>query len=140
MSKLDLLISAPPVRDITKEIVMTDRIKDTDGNPFTVTIRALTVKEEEACYKDSKRVVPGANGAVQTVAEPTLELCHKVVKGIISHDFNNDELLTAQKVASGVDLLQKLFTPGEIRRVAVEINRLSGYVPVADVFNETKNS
>lgn len=123
-------VTAPPSRDIKIK-----RLSDIAGRDFFVTVRAIPGKRYNAII----------NGVTDSKNRVDLERAynanvHIVLAGITSPDMKDKDLLAHYSCVTPEDLLNKIFTGGEITMMADAITELSGYGKGdADLEDEVKN-
>lgn len=86
------------------------RLKLADGSPLTLTLRQLTYSR----VADLKRM--NDNIEIQTV-----------LAGVTEPNLRDMQLCERFGAATPVELVAKMFLPGEIEEIAEHIERLSGY-------------
>lgn len=125
----------PPIDEGIKEVVITKRWKDENGNPVPFRIKAVTGEENNALiYKSSKYSKLTKKKELDTM-EYTNRL---IVQATIFPDFNSVEML--ERYGAGRDPLLvpgKMLLAGEIERLMREISELSGFD--TDIEEEVKN-
>ena len=98
----------------TKELEVS-RLSAITGEKFKITVRALTMSEFDSFPQ-------GENARL-----------HSVIKGIISPSLKDEQLRKAytpenrKNMLTPKELVQELFTPGEIANIGSEILALSGF-------------
>lgn len=126
----------PAVVSEKKEIVISKRFLDDNGNPVTFKIQALTQEENEKLVKQSTRSVKANGRTVEKLdtAEFTRRL---VVAGTVEPDFSSKEMCDAYGVLDPLCVPAKMLLAGEFSRLAQEITELSGFEN--DIGEEAKN-
>jgi len=128
MTALQVLMSAKPVRQTAKI-----RIRKRDGLPedLVLTIKSLTdsefksIGEQAEVPVGSRAARRGAQSAKETDNNLFLRLI--VTNGILDPNFNDPKVLAAHGAISGEMIVQRIFLPGEVARIAEEIMALSGW-------------
>ena len=134
MSKLSAFLH--PVQPEPKEIVISDRFKDENGNPVPFKIRPLTQEENAALIKRTKRVKV-VNGVRQEVIDSTLLSALTVLEATIEPDFKAKEVCDAFGVLDPAMVPGKMLLSGEYAKLMQEITALSGFD--TDAEDEAKN-
>lgn len=127
MSILDLLLETDVEKlqaSNTKEFEI-KRLSKVLGEKFVVTCRALTNDQITHVGEVSKN-------NTDTKLNVVLESCR-----IEGKRFNNKQLMDRFNVITPIELLNKLFLPGEIFELYTAVNELSGYTK--DAVKEIKN-
>lgn len=128
MGIIDLLLETDmkKLQENNKKEYEIKRLTNILGEKFTVTCHALTHEQVIHIGEVSKT-------NAETKFNAIVEACK-----IEGKRFNNKELMDKFGVIKPIDLLNKLFLPGEISRLYDIVNKLSGYGK--DVIEEVKNS
>lgn len=127
MSILDLLLETDvdKLQANNSKDYEVKRLSKALGQKFIVTCKPLTNEQINHISEVSKNNVDMKLNAV-------LETCR-----LEGAKFNNKTLMDKFKVATPVDLLNKLFLPGEVFELYNVVNELSGYSK--DAVKEIKN-
>ena len=128
MNTLDLLLSidtAKITEKLNKEIEIT-RLSKIIGDKFIVTCYPLT--NDQVKHLTELNTTSDADAKLNVINES----CR-----IDGKKFSDKSLREKFSAISGVEVVSKLFNPGEIYDIYVEINKLSGYTSNAVV--EVKN-
>lgn len=112
MNALDQLLTMDLPEPREKKIKI-KRISENIGEDFILTIRELTFSRVAAIRK--------------THGEDGESDIHTVLAGVKDPDLRDKELLARYNTGTPSLLVEKLFSPGEITQIAIEIERLSGY-------------
>lgn len=135
MSLQDFL-NAHPVDDLTDEVAIAPRFKDSEGNVLKFKIKAMTDSEfgdlRKACTTHRK------GGKVEFNAQKfNLQL---VIRNTLDPNFKDAASLKAVGVGNSEDYVQKVLLAGEIQTLAQKISGLSGFdVDMNDLVEEAKN-
>ena len=134
MSKLSAFLS--PVTPEPKEVIVSDRFRDENGDPVPFKIRPLTQEENDAIIKRSKRTRT-VNGVVQEYLDNTAFSRSMVLAATVEPNFAEKELCDHYGVVDPSLVPGKMLLSGEYARLMQEITKLSGFnAPVED---EAKN-
>ena len=134
MSKLSAFLS--PVAPEPKEVIISDRFRDENGNPVPFKIRPLTQEENDSIIKRSKRTRT-VNGVVQEYLDNTAFSRSMVLAATVEPNFSEKELCDHYGVVDPSLVPVKMLLSGEFARLMQEITDLSGFnAPVED---EAKN-
>lgn len=116
MSLLNLLLDADSksLTEYPTEKIRLKRLEKICGSDFIVEIRALTQREIDELPQDAHR-------------------SHVILKGVINIDFGDTELRERLRPEgrktplTPVEVIQRLFLPGEISKLSAAILDLSGF-------------
>lgn len=134
MSNLSAFLHPVTARE-EKEVMISDRFRDENGNPVPFKIRALTQEENASLIRQATRRVK-VNG------QPTEQLDNAdlsrriVVAATVEPDFHNSELCQAYGVLDPLQVPGKMLLAGEYGKLIQAINVLSGF---GDEGEEVKN-
>lgn len=99
---------------LEKEVIVSDRFKDEEGNIFPFKIKNISSKE----LNDIHRLI----GEHKYLAD-----AHIVAKCCIEPNFKSVELQNHLNLLSDVEAVEKVLLAGEINQLSQEILKLSGY-------------
>lgn len=135
MSRLSAFLHPVPVQQ-EKEVVISDRFVDENGNVVPFKIRALTQEENEALVKRSRHM-RRIDGQWQEKLD-NMELSRRtVVAATVEPGFSSQEMCDAYGVLDPLMVPGKMLLSGEYARLMQEITDLSGFD--ADIGEEAKN-
>lgn len=109
----DFLINNNVGNQIEKEVIVSDRFKDENGDLIPFKIKSISADE----ISDIER---RTNSSVD-------RFVYYIEQGCIEPNFKNIELQNHYSLKSGFDLIKKVLLAGEIDKLATEILKLSGY-------------
>lgn len=140
MTALQVLLSATPVRQ-TAQL----RIRKRDGLPqdLVLTIKSLTDSEFKSISEQAEQ--PIGNRAdrrrVQNAKETDNNLFLRLIvaNGIMDPNLGSPEVLAAHGAVTAEMVVQRIFLPGEVARIAEEIMTLSGWDDQAVEVEDLKN-
>ena len=118
-----------------KEIVISRRFLDGEGNPIKFKIRAITQEENDAITKRATRTVK-VDGTAMSQLDSGDYARRLVVQGTVEPDFAAKELCDAYGVADPLLTPGKMLLAGEYARLLKAITDLSGFDEPED---EVKN-
>lgn len=134
MSKLSAFLHPVTVRE-EKEIVISDRFQDENGDPVPFKIRALTQEENDKITRQATRRVK--NGGQISEQLDSVDFSHRmVVAATVEPDFQAKELCDAYGVVDPLLLPGRMLLSGEYAKLLKEITGFSGFNGVED---EVKN-
>ena len=134
MGKLSAFLH-PAVGEEEKEIVISKRFLDDEGNPVRFKIRAITQEENDAITKRATRTVK-VDGTAKSQLDSVDYARRLVVQGTVEPDFAAKELCDAYGVADPLLTPGKMLLAGEYARLLKAITDLSGFDAPED---EVKN-
>lgn len=134
MSKLSAFLH--PVQPEPKEVIISDRFVDDNGDPVPFKIRPLTQEENDALVKRAKRTKT-VNGMVQEYVDSSTLSRSIVLAATVEPNFAEKELCDAYGVVDPSLVPVKMLLSGEYANLAKAINDLSGFN--ANVEGEAKN-
>lgn len=120
-----------------KEIFVSDRFKDENGDPIPFKIRALTQEQADAITKQSTKVTM-KNGIRQENFDASEFNRRLVIAGTVDPDFSSTQVCQACGVLDPTLVPGKTLLSGEFARLREAITRLSGF-DVDGVEQEAKN-
>lgn len=140
MTALQVLLSAKPVRQTAKL-----RIRKRDGLPedLVLTIKSLTDSEFKRIGEQAEQ--PTGSRADRRAAKAAKETDNNlflrliVSNGILDPNLNDSKVLAAHEAIAAEMVVQKIFLPGEVARIAEEIMALSGWDDDAVELETVKN-
>ena len=136
MSNLSAFLHPVTVQE-EKEIVISRRFLDEDGNPAKFKIRSITQDEADALLKQSTRTVKKRDGSLERTVDDQDFNRRLIVAATLVPDFRSTELCGAY---GGMDPLMvpgKMLFSGEFSNLLREILDLSGLG--GSVEDEAKN-
>lgn len=137
MSKLSAFLK-PAVAAEEKEIVVSRRFLDENGEPAKFKIRALTQEENEKITKAATRTVKVNGQPAERVDRG--ELSRRIVlAGTVEPDFSSKEMCGAYGTMDPLEVPGKMLYSGEYSVLLSEIMSLSGF-DMTDLGDEAKNS
>lgn len=134
MSKLSAFLNPAPLGE-EKEVVVSDRFRDENGEVVPFRIRALSQEETDAITKQATRRVT-VNGAKQEQLDSSAFSRLMVLAATVEPNFAATEVCQAYGVLDPGQVPGKMLRAGEYARLLKEITALSGF---ADVEDEVKN-
>lgn len=127
-----------PVRETEeKDIIISDRFVDENGDPIPFKIRALKQEENDAIVKRCRKTKKGMNGQIQEYLDSTEMARQIVVAATVEPDFRSAELCEHFQVADPAMVPGKMLLAGEFTKLAQAITDLSGFSE--DLEQEAKN-
>lgn len=124
MSNLDVFLT-PPVEEEEREVVISKRWRDENGDPVPFKIRAISGAENDAIIKKASKF----NKITKQKELDTSDYSNRlIVAATVYPDFSSVEML--EYYGAGRDPLLvpgKMLLAGEIAKLMTEISSLSGF-------------
>lgn len=136
MSNLSAFLHPVTVQE-EKEIVISRRFLDEDGNPARFKIRSITQDEADALLKQSTRTVKKRDGSLERTVDDQDFNRRLIVAATVMPDFRSTELCDAYGVMDPLMVPGKMLFSGEFSNLLREILDLSGLG--GSVEDEAKN-
>lgn len=124
MSKLSAFLH-PVQAALEKEIVISDRFQDEDGNPVPFKIRAITQEENEMLTRQSTRKTK-VNGQIQDYFDNIAYSRALVVKATVEPNFASKEMGEAYGSLDPNLIPGKMLLSGEYAKLMQAIMEISG--------------
>jgi len=135
MSLQDFL-NANPIDNLTEDVTVSPRFKDTEGNVLKFRIKAMTNQDFDDIRKACTQVRKGRK--VEFDAQKFN--LQAVINHTINPDFKNAESIKALGCHSAEDYVQRVLLAGEVATLSAKIQELSGFdVGMEDLVEEAKN-
>lgn len=125
MSNLSAFLKPAYLRE-EKEIVISKRFLDEQGNPAPFKIRSISQEENEQITRASKRQRK-VNGMVQEYLDSIEYGRRLVVTGTVMSDFRAKEMCEAYGTLDPMQVPGKMLTAGEFSALMTAISELSGF-------------
>lgn len=125
MSNLSAFLKPAYLRE-EKEIVISKRFLDEQGNPAPFKIRSVSQEENEQITRASKRQRK-VNGMVQEYLDSIEYGRRLVVTGTVMPDFRAKEMCEAYGTLDPMQVPGKMLTAGEFSALMTAISELSGF-------------
>lgn len=133
MSKISVFLH--PAAAAEKEVVISDRFKDEDGNVVPFKIKAITQEENDLISKKATKSYK-ENGQRFEYLD-SVDYCRRlVVASTVDPDFRDKELCEGYGVLDPLQVPGKMLFSGEYAKLLQEIKALSGF---DDLEEEAKN-
>ncbi|SFF23146.1 Phage XkdN-like tail assembly chaperone protein, TAC [Paenibacillus algorifonticola] len=128
------------VSDITVDFVVSDRMKDKDGNPIPWQLKTMTEEENERLRKSATKQVKGKNGVKTNETDSEAYIAKLVVASVLYPDLQNAELQESYNVRGADVLIKKMLLPGEFASLVGKVQELNGFDrDLNELVEEVKN-
>lgn len=136
MSKLSAFLH--PVQDtVEKEVIISDRFRDEDGNPVPFKIRALSQEENDKIVQQSTKVEYKNGQRVEHL--DSVEFARRtIVAATVEPDFSSKEMCDAYGVVSPLMVPVKMLKAREYNKLLREISEMAD-VDIASLEDDVKN-
>lgn len=125
MSRLSAFLHPAGMQE-KKEIVISKRFLDEEGNPVPFTIRPLTQEENDSITRRSTRQVKTGGQTAEKL--DSVEYSRRmVVAATVEPDFSSSELCQAYGVMDPLLVPGRMLLSGEYGKLLKEIMKLSGF-------------
>ena len=119
-----------------KEVIISNRFQDEEGNPVQFKIRALTQEENDAITKKATRQVKAGGQTVERL--DSVDFSRRLVlAATVEPDFSSRELCEGYGTMDPLQVPGRMLLPGEYAKLMNEIMALSGFRD--DLEGEVKN-
>jgi len=123
------------VDSVTKEIIVSDRFKNDDGEIFKFKIRAMT----QSNFEEIKKKAAFGNIGNGQIDEDVLN-CFIITENTLEPSFKDSESIRLLNCSSPRQYLNRVLLSGEIAFLAEEIIKLSGFDRgAAELAEDVKN-
>ncbi len=129
----------PPVTDVTKQVIVSDRFKDDEGNPVPFVIKAITQKENEKLAHMSRKT-SNINGKPVEGLDNLLYTKRLVLACVQAPDFRDQEMCKYYGTEDPLDVPSQMLSVGEYSRLSSAILELNDMVDPREKMEEAKNS
>lgn len=138
MSKLKAFLQ-PPVAGRTKEVVISDRFKDEEGNPVPFVIQAIDQKKNEQLANTSTITEETDIGPVERL-DHVLYTRRMILACVKEPDFADQEVCKYYGTVDPLEVPAKMLSIGEYNRLSEEIMNLNDIKSARKKVKEAKNS
>lgn len=136
MTTLTEFLLANPVDTIEKEVVVSKRIVDANGQMLKFKVRPML--NEQYLEYQNQCTVPKKGGKIDFNAKRFNQLV--ILNHTVEPNFRSAELIQQAGVATPEQLLNKMLLAGEIQTLSEQIREVSGFADsLDDLVDEVKN-
>ena len=137
MSKLQKFLNANPVAGMTKEVVVSDRFRDEEGNLLKFTIRSISPSEFEEIRKKALSLKKGGKEIEFDTGKFNMAL---VINCTVDPNFKDAESIKQLGCATPEQYVNKVLLAEEVEELAQQIRAFSGFDKDLDeLVKEAKN-
>ena len=138
MDNLQAFLNPVSVEEV-KEVVISKRFVDKDGNPVPFRIKTIMQEENERLTRKCRKVETIRGQRVESLDNQKYNRA-LIVACTVEPDFRNADLCKAYGTVDPLDLPGKMLTVGEANNLAREILDLNGFSDEAEQLeDEAKN-
>lgn len=124
------------VEGMTKEIPISNRLRDSEGKLFTATIKTVTQKEVKELRRKHTKI--NKKGEPEVNSEAFAE--ELVVENTLNPNFKDAESIKKLGCINAYQYLNKVLLSGEVSRLHLEILKFSGFKEdIDELTEEVKN-
>lgn len=124
------------VEGMTKEIPVSNRLRDSEGKLFTATIKTVTQKEVKELRRKHTKI--NKKGEPEVNSEAFAE--ELVVENTLNPNFKDAESIKKLGCINAYQYLNKVLLSGEVSRLHLEILKFSGFKEdIDELTEEVKN-
>lgn len=135
MSTLQDFLNANPIDNLTEEVIVSERFKDSNNNPMKFKVKAMT----NDTFNDLRKRATKVNGRKVEFDASAFNL-GVIIENTLDPDFKNAESLKKLNCTTPGQYVEKVLLPGEIVELASQIQRISGFdVEMKALVEEVKN-
>lgn len=136
MKTLQEFLNANLIEGLTKEVPISERLKDENGELYKFKIRTIT--HEEVIELRTKAAKHGKDG--KTAIDAGALDRSTVIAGTLEPNFKDAESLKAVGAATPEQYLNKVLLAGEVEKLAEKIGNFSGFNQnINELIKEAKN-
>ena len=129
----------PVMAGVTKEVIVSNRFKDEEGNAVPFVINSITQKENEKLARMSRKTV-NVNGSPVEKLDNLLYTKRLVLACVQEPDFSAQEMCNYYGTEDPLDVPSQMLSIGEYNRLSEAILELNGMKDAEDKLEEAKNS
>ncbi|WP_143321028.1 hypothetical protein [Clostridium sp. HBUAS56010] len=129
----------PPVTDVTKKVIVSDRFKDDEGNPAPFIIKAINQKENEKLARMSRKTT-NVKGAPVESLDNILYTKRLLLACVQEPDFSAQEMCKYYGTEDPLDVPSQMLSIGEYNRLSEAILELNGLRDPRELLEDAKNS
>ena len=137
MSKLSAFLHPISFKE-EKEVVVSNRFLDENGNPVPFRVRSITQEENDILTKQARKTRK-VNGQIQEQLDTAEYSRRLIVAATVEPDFSSTELCEAYGVMDPLLVPGKMLLSGEYARLLQAVTELSGFDSGDMVEQEAKN-
>ena len=129
--------NAKPVEH--KEVVISDRFLDVDGEPIKWEIKSITAAENQRLRDQAQKITVGAKKQQIVKFDNAVYQTNLATKCVVFPDLNNVELQNSYHAMNAAELIGAMLTPAEFDDLVNEILLLCGFEDDNERVEEAKN-
>ncbi|WP_024348035.1 phage tail assembly chaperone [Lacrimispora indolis] len=129
----------PSASGVTKEVVISDRFKDDEGNTVPFVIKTISQKENENLARISRKMT-NVNGKPVEGLDNILYTKRLVLACVQEPDFSDQEICKYYGTEDPLEVASQMLNIGEYNRLSEAILELNGLKDPQDKLEEAKNS
>lgn len=127
MSDLQAFFAENSANEVIEEFVVSERFKDSEGNPIAWKLRTMTECENEEIRRASTRTVKGKNGSKSFETNAEEYLGKLVVSSVVYPDLKNAALQKSYEVMGADALVKRMLLAGEYAALVQKVQEINGF-------------
>ena len=130
----------PPVMDETKDVIISKRFVDENGEPQPFTIRVISQEINEGLRKQCVKPIKKNGTVIGEETDTTKYGKLLILTCTVSPNFRDSDLCDYYKTKDPLDVPSRMLTVGEYAKLAKAINDLNGFgEDIEELTEEAKN-
>jgi len=129
----------PSVEGITKEVIISERFKDEDGNPVPFVIKAISQKENEKLARMCRKTAK-VDGIPVEKTDSILYTRRLILACVQEPDFSDQEMCKYYGTEDPLEVPSQMLSVGEYNRLSNAILELNDMKSMGEKIEEAKNS
>ncbi|WP_312428293.1 phage tail assembly chaperone [Lacrimispora sp.] len=129
----------PPVTNVTKKVIISDRFKDDEGKPVPFVIKTITQKENENLARMSRKVSSVKGKPVESL-DNILYTKRLILACVQEPDLSDQEVCRHYGTEDPLEVPSQMLSIGEYGRLSEAIMELNGMKDPEEKLEEAKNS
>lgn len=129
----------PPVTGVTKQVIVSNRFKDDDGNPVPFVIKAISQKENEKLAHMSRKTAIVKGNPVESL-DNLLYTKRLLLACVQEPDFSAQEMCKYYGTEDPLEVPSQMLSIGEYNRLSEAILELNGMRDPKELLEDAKNS
>lgn len=129
----------PPVTGVTKQVIVSNRFKDDDGNQVPFVIKAISQKENEKLAHMSRKTAIVKGNPVESL-DNLLYTKRLLLACVQEPDFSAQEMCKYYGTEDPLEVPSQMLSIGEYNRLSEAILELNGMRDPKELLEDAKNS
>lgn len=129
----------PPVTGVTKQVIVSNRFKDDEGNQVPFVIKAISQKENEKLAHMSRKTAIVKGNPVESL-DNLLYTKRLLLACVQEPDFSAQEMCKYYGTEDPLEVPSQMLSIGEYNRLSEAILELNGMRDPKELLEDAKNS